>query len=122
VAAGQRAPGGGIAPLRDVVPQGPGQAGVADCNRLVKNTLARATARRFPKANPAAPQAFAQALAPIAPRREPGRVTVYLDHGHLWPDVLPRRGWLVRGQLAWIDSASPPPRDKRLCSVAVVRP
>jgi hypothetical protein len=73
-------------------------------------------------ADPAAHQAFAHALARIEPPRPPGRVTVDMDHGHIWPAALPRLGWLVRGQPAWLDSTAPPTRAKRLFSVAVVRP
>jgi len=102
-----------------------------------KKTISSATARRylhqlrfrrkrprkhFAKANPEAQQAFAQALAHIEQLREPGSVTVYMDQGRIWPDALPRLGWFVRGQPAWVDSTSPLKRDKLLFYVAVVRP
>jgi hypothetical protein len=109
---------------------------VAYVKRMFKQTISSATARRylprwgfrrkrprtrFTKANSAAQQAFAQALAPIEQLREPGSATVYMDQGHSWPEPLPRHGWCVRSQPAWIASASPPKRSKLLCSVAVVR-
>jgi transposase len=114
-----------------------GNAVVAYVKRMFKKTISSTTARRylhqlgfrrkrprkrFTKANPEAQLAFAQALAHIEQLREPGSVTVYMDQGQIWPDALPRLGWFVRGQPAWIDSASPPKRDKLLFYVAVVRP
>jgi transposase len=123
-----------LTPLRDVVPRPPrrvglqtgtwsGNAVVAYVKRTFGKTISSATAwrylhqlgfrrkrprKRFAKADPEAPQAFAHALAPIEQPREPGSVTVYMDQGHIWPDALPRLGWCVRGQPAWIDSTSPP--------------
>jgi hypothetical protein len=30
-----------------------------------------------------------------------------MDQGHMWPDVLPRLGWFLRGQPAAVDTTSP---------------
>jgi transposase len=134
--------------LRDVVQRPPRRVGlqtgtwsanvvVAYVKRPFGKTISSATARRylhqwgfrrkrprkrFTKADPEAQQAFAQALAHIEQQREPGRVTVDMDQGHIWPDALPRLGWFARGQPAWIDSTSPRTRDKLRFDVAVVRP
>jgi transposase len=48
--------------------------------------------KRVIRAKPAAQRAFAQALQQMAQPREPGRVTVSMDQGQMWPDVLPRLG------------------------------
>jgi transposase len=114
-----------------------GNAVAAYIKRTFQKTISSATARRylhqlgfrrkrprkrFAKANPEAQQAFAQALADIEQQRDLGSVTVYMDQGQIWPDALPRLGWFVRGQPAWVNSTSPPKRDKLLFYVAVVRP
>jgi transposase len=100
-----------------------GNAVAAYVKRSFGKTISSATARRylhqlgfrrkrprkrFAKADPEAQLAFAQALAHIEHQREPGSVTVYMDQGQIWPDALPRVGWFVRGQSAWIDSTSAP--------------
>jgi hypothetical protein len=99
-----------------------GHAVAASGKRTFKQTISSATARRslhqlefrrkrprkgFAKANPAAQHAFAQGLAHRERLRKPGSVSVSMDQGHIWPDALPRRGWFVRGQPAWVDSTSP---------------
>jgi hypothetical protein len=45
-----------------------------------------------------------------------------MDQGQSWQDALPRLGWFLRGQPAWVDSTSPSKRAKLLFYVAVVRP
>jgi hypothetical protein len=63
--------------------------------------------KRFTRAQPAAQRAFAQVLQQTEQPREPGSVTVYMDQGQLWPDVLPRLGWVLRGHPAAVDTTSP---------------
>lgn len=137
-----------LTPLRDVVQRPPRRVGLqtgtwsgntvaAYVKRTFGKTISSATARRylhhlgfrrkrprkrFAKADPEAQLAFARALAHIEQQREPGSVTVYMDEGQIWPDALPRLGWFMGGQPAWIASTSPPKHDKLLCYVAVVRP
>jgi transposase len=134
--------------LKDVVQRPPrrvglhtgawsGNAVVAYVKRTFGKTISSATARRYlhhlgfrrkrprqrvAKADPEAQRAFTQALARVEQQREPGSVTVYMDQGQIWRDALPRLGWFLRGQPAWVDSTSPPKRDKLLFYVAVVRP
>jgi hypothetical protein len=74
------------------------------------------------KANPEAQRAFAQTLQRREQHRAPGGVTVYMDQGQMWQDALPRLGWFLRGQPAWVASTSPGKRAKLLFYVAVVRP
>jgi transposase len=78
------------------------KAVVAFVKRRFGTTISGATARRdlqrlgfrrqrprkrFVKADPEAQKAFAQALQAMAQCRAPGRVTVYLDQGHIWQDA-----------------------------------
>jgi transposase len=114
-----------------------GTAVVALIKRTFGRTISAATARRywhrqgcrrkrprqrFTTADPEAQRAFAQGLQPREHRREPGRVTVGMDQGQSWQDALPRLGWLLRGQPAWVDATSPSTRAQWWCYVAVVRP
>ena len=78
--------------------------------------------KRFVRAKPAAQRAFAQALQQMEQQREPGSVTVDMDQGQMWQDVLPRLGWCLRGQPAEVQTTSPAQAAKVLCYVAVVRP
>jgi putative transposase len=78
--------------------------------------------KRFVRAKPAAQRAFAQALQQVEQQREPGSVTVYMDQGQIWQDVLPRLGWFLRGQPAEVPTTSPAKAAKVLFYVAVVRP
>lgn len=78
--------------------------------------------KRFVKATPMAQQAFAQALQHREQHRALESVTVYMDQGQIWQDALPRLGWFLRGQPAWVESTSPGKNAKLLFYVAVVRP
>jgi transposase len=114
-----------------------GRAVVAFVKRTFGKRISTATARRylqslgfrrkrprkrFTKADPEAQRSFAQGLQRLEHQRELGSVTVYMDQGQIWQDALPRLGWFLRGQPAWVDSSSPSKRAKLLFYVAVVRP
>jgi transposase len=114
-----------------------GKAVVAFVKRTFGKTIAAATARRYLRhqgfrrkrprkrcttAAPEAQRAFAHALQQLEHQRAPGSVTVYRDQGQIWQDALPRLGWLLRGQPAWVDSTSPGKRATWLFYVAVIRP
>jgi transposase len=114
-----------------------GAAVAAFVKRAVGKTISAATARRylhrlgfgrkrprkrFVRAKPAAPRAFAQALQQVEPEREPGSGTVDMDQGQSWQDALPRLGGFLRGQPAAVESTSPGKAAKMLFYVAVVRP
>jgi len=78
--------------------------------------------KRYRKADPKAQQAFAHKLQHLEQTRWPHSVTVYMDQGQIWQDALPRLGWFLRGQPAWVDSTSPHKRAKILFYIAVVCP
>lgn len=58
----------------------------------------------------------------VEQEHEPRSVTVYMDQGQIWQDVLPRLRWFVCGQPAEVDTTSPRKAAKMLFYVAVVRP
>ena len=116
---------------------GTGKGVAAFVKRAFGPTISAATARRyrhrlgcrrtrprkrFTRAQPAAPRAFAQALQQTEPPREPGSVTVSMDQGQIGQAGLPRLGWFLRGHPAAVDTTSPAQAAKVLFYVAVVRP
>jgi transposase len=137
-----------LAQLKAIIQRPPRQAGLktgtwtgkgvaAFVSRAFGKTISAATARRslhrlgfgrkrprkrFVRAKPAAQRAFAQALQQMEQTRAPGSVTVSMDQGHMWQDVLPRLGWFLRGQPAEVQTTSPAQAAKVLFYVAVVRP
>src|SRR5262249_15569362 len=137
-----------LAPWPQVLPHAPRAVGLKTgtwtgkaVGALIKRTCSRpisaATARRslhrqgfrrqrprtrFTKADPEAQRAFAQGLQQVEHRREPGRVTGSMDQGQIWQEALPRLGWCLRGQPAWVASTSPSTRATLWFDVAVVRP
>jgi len=77
--------------------------------------------KRLKKADPNKQKAFAEELQEIERTRCRRSVTVYLDQGQIWLDVLLRLMWCLKGEPAEVDSFSP--GKKKLCFyVAVVRP
>ena len=102
-----------LAQLQQTITQPPRQAGLktgiwtgkvvrAFVTRRLGKSISAATARRYlhrlgfrrkrprkrlVKANPAAQQAFAQALQHREQHRAPGSVTVYMDQGQIWQDA-----------------------------------
>src|SRR5687768_10976848 len=102
-----------LAQLQQTITQPPRKAGLktgiwtgkvvrAFVTRRLGKSISAATARRYlhrlgfrrkrprkrlVKANPAAQQAFAQALQHREQHRAPGSVTVYMDQGQIWQDA-----------------------------------
>ncbi len=73
----------------DAVVVGAGYAGLAAARRSWhrQGFRRKRPRKRLVKANPAAQQAFAQALQHREQHRAPGSVTVSMDQGQIWQDA-----------------------------------
>lgn len=73
------------------------------------------------KGDPDKQKEFAKELEKIEKTRTPRGVTVYMDQGIIYQDVLQRKGWFLKGESPKIHSTSPG-KKKILFYSAVVRP
>ena len=85
------------------------------------NFVRKRPRKRLKKADPNQQKAFAAALQQLERSRCARSVTVYLNQGQIWMDVLLRLMWCLKGKPAEVDSCSPGKKKLRFY-VAVVRP
>ncbi len=85
------------------------------------NFVRKRPRKRLKKADPHKQKAFAEGLQELERARCSRSVTVYLDQGQIWMEVLLRLMWCLKGKAAEVDSFSPGKKKLRFY-VAVVRP